>query len=203
MSQMSSSGWLLAFIISLLLSLLMGLALVWLSIERTDKAYSIRQLRNEVEQRAVLKTKLEVERDRLLAPHVLRRKAIQLGMSEAKPGQIRRMPIRGLKPGYNSLRPSGPGVRFLWHIWARASARLDKLLRRPSTDVVRKADLAHGLRPLTGTASGSVRWRCFFSLCGVRCGSGPGMSSFGKAPFLPNARGGSIWPPKPWPCPAA
>lgn len=44
MSQMSSSGWLLAFIISLLLSLLMGLALVWLSIERTDKAYSIRQL---------------------------------------------------------------------------------------------------------------------------------------------------------------
>ena len=92
MSQMSSSGWLLAFIISLLLSLLMGLALVWLSIERTDKAYSIRQLRNEVEQRAVLKTKLEVERDRLLAPHVLRRKAIQLGMSEAKPGQIRRMP---------------------------------------------------------------------------------------------------------------
>ena len=152
MSQMSSSGWLLAFIISLLLSLLMGLALVWLSIERTDKAYSIRQLRNEVEQRAVLKTKLEVERDRLLAPHV---------------------------------------------------PRLDKLLRRPSTDVVRKAGLAHGLRPLTGTASGSVRWRCFFSLCGVRCGSGPGMSSFGKAPFLPNARGGSIWPPKPWPCPAA
>ena len=97
MSQMSSSGWLLAFIISLLLSLLMGLALVWLSIERTDKAYSIRQLRNEVEQRAVLKTKLEVERDRLLAPHVLRRKAIQLGMSEAKPGQIRRMPDPGQK----------------------------------------------------------------------------------------------------------
>ena len=92
MSQMSSSGWLLAFIISLLLSLLMGLALVWLSIERTDKAYSIRQ-------RAVLKTKLEVERDRLLAPHVLRRKAIQLGMSEAKPGQIRRMPDPGPEAG--------------------------------------------------------------------------------------------------------
>ena len=87
MSQMSSSGWLLAFIISLLLSLLMGLALVWLSIERTDKAYS------------VLKTKLEVERDRLLAPHVLRRKAIQLGMSEAKPGQIRRMPDPGPEAG--------------------------------------------------------------------------------------------------------
>ena len=96
MSQMSSNGWLLAFILSLLLSLLMGLALVWLSIERTDKAYAIRQLRADVEERAVLKTKLEVERDRLLAPHVLRRKAQQLGMTEAKPGQIRRMPGPGI-----------------------------------------------------------------------------------------------------------
>lgn len=95
MSQMSSSGWLLAFVISLLLSLLMGLALVWLSIERTDKAYTIRQLKSEVEQRAVLKSKLEVERDRLLAPQVLRRKAAQLGMSEARAGQIRRMPDPG------------------------------------------------------------------------------------------------------------
>lgn len=95
MSQMSSSGWLLAFVISLLLSLLMGLALVWISIERTDKAYTIRQLKSEVDQRAVLKIKLEVERDRLLAPHVLRRKAVQLGMAEARAGQIRRMPDPG------------------------------------------------------------------------------------------------------------
>ena len=61
---------------------------------RTHAAYV-----HEVEQRAVLKTKLEVERDRLLAPHVLRRKAIQLGMSEAKPGQIRRMPDPGPEAG--------------------------------------------------------------------------------------------------------
>lgn len=91
MSQMSSSGWLLALILSLLLSLFTGLALVWLSIERTDKAYTIRQLRNDVEQRAVLKTKLEVERDRLLAPSILGPKAAQLGMTEARSGQIRRM----------------------------------------------------------------------------------------------------------------
>ncbi len=95
MSQMSSSGWLLAFVISLLMSLLMGLPLIWLSIERTDKAYTIRQLKSEVEQRSVLKSKLEVERDRLLAPQVLRRKAAQLGMSEARAGQIRRMPDPG------------------------------------------------------------------------------------------------------------
>lgn len=122
MSQMSSSGWLLAFIISLLLSLLMGLALVWLSIERTDKAYSIRQLRNEVEQRAVLKTKLEVERDRLLAPHVLRRKAIQLGMSEAKPGQIRRMPDQGPESrGTIASARAGQGSGF-YGISGRAQA---------------------------------------------------------------------------------
>lgn len=92
MSQISSPGWLLALILSLLLSLLTGLVLIWLSIERTDKAYTIRQLRNELDERAVLRTKLEVERDRLLAPVVLGRKAEQLGMREARPGQIRRLP---------------------------------------------------------------------------------------------------------------
>ncbi len=91
MSSMSQSGWLLALILSVLLSLLTGLALVWLSIERTDKAYAIRQLRGGVEERRVLKSKLEIERDRLLAPQILREKAAVLGMSEARAGQIRRM----------------------------------------------------------------------------------------------------------------
>lgn len=99
MSQVSSTGWLLALILSLLLSLLTGLVLIWLSIERTDKAYTLRQLRNELDERAVLKTKLEVERDRLLAPAVLGHKAEELGMREARPGQIRRIPdpVRGEK----------------------------------------------------------------------------------------------------------
>lgn len=61
---------------------------MWLSIERTDKAYSIRQLRGGVEERRVLKSKLEIERDRLLAPQILREKAAVLGMSEARAGQI-------------------------------------------------------------------------------------------------------------------
>ncbi len=153
MSQMSSSGWLLAFVISLLMSLLMGLALIWLSIERTDKAYTIRQLKSEVEQRSVLKSKLEVERDRLLAPQVLRRKAAQLGMSEARAGQIRRMP----DPGPEAVAFSEDF--FLWHIWARAGARLVTRLRRPSTAAGRKEGCAHGWPPLTGTASASARWR--------------------------------------------
>lgn len=91
MSPVSQNGWLLALILSLLLSLLTGLALVWLSIERTDKAYSIRQLQGSVEERRVLRSKLEIERDRLLAPHILREKAASLNMNEARAGQIRRM----------------------------------------------------------------------------------------------------------------
>ncbi len=97
MSSVSQNGWLLALVLSLLLSLLSGLALVWLSIERTDKAYSIRQLQSSVEERRVLKSKLEIERDRLLAPQILREKAARLQMNEAKAGQIRRMTDPGTR----------------------------------------------------------------------------------------------------------
>ena len=78
MSQTSSSGWLLLLVLSLLFSLVMGLALVWLS--------------GQLEERIVLKAKLEIERDRLLSPHILGRKAEELGMREARPGQIRKLP---------------------------------------------------------------------------------------------------------------
>lgn len=91
MTSMSQSSWLFALILSVLFSLLLGLVLVWLSIERTDKAYAIRQLRGSVEEHRVLRSKLEIERDRLLAPQILREKAAKLGMGEAKAGQIRRM----------------------------------------------------------------------------------------------------------------
>ena len=92
MSSMSPSGWMLALVLSLLFSVLIGLALIWFSIERTDKAYSIRQLQSGLVERTILKSKLEVERERLLAPHLLRQKAAALGMTEARFGQIRRMP---------------------------------------------------------------------------------------------------------------
>lgn len=98
MSQASSGGWLLVLVLSLLFSLVMGLALVWLSIERTDMAFTIRQLRGQLEERIVLKAKLEIERDRLLSPAILGRKAEELGMHEAKAGQIRKMPAPGGSP---------------------------------------------------------------------------------------------------------
>ena len=95
MSQASSGGWLLVLVLSLLFSLVTGLALVWLSIERTDMAFTIRQLRGQLEERVILKAKLEIERDHLLSPQILGRKAEELGMHEAKPGQVRKMPAPG------------------------------------------------------------------------------------------------------------
>ena len=92
MRKSSSTRWVLGLIFSLLFSISMGLCLVWLSIERTDKAYTIRRLQQELSYRIAFKHKLEVERERLLAPFELVRKAHEFGMHEAKPGQIRRVP---------------------------------------------------------------------------------------------------------------
>jgi hypothetical protein len=90
-NEANGSGWLLTLVISLLLSLVLGLALVWMSIESTDRAYTIGQLNGKLAERKALKAKLEVERDRLLSPYELGRASIALGMREALPGQIRRL----------------------------------------------------------------------------------------------------------------
>jgi len=71
--------------------MVMGLVLVWSSIERTDITYFISIAQNELKERLALKAKLEVERERLLSPYELRRRAAASGMGEPKPGQIRRM----------------------------------------------------------------------------------------------------------------
>ncbi|MDR2726950.1 MAG: hypothetical protein LBC10_03035 [Deltaproteobacteria bacterium] len=89
--NVGGSGWLLALVLSILTSLILGLTLVWLSIENTDMTYSIGQLQTSVSERNALRAKLEVERDRLLAPYELGRAALTLGMREAVPGQIRRL----------------------------------------------------------------------------------------------------------------
>ena len=89
--NVTGSGWLLALIFSVLTSLVLGLILVWLSIESTDMTYAIGQLQASVSDRNALKAKLEVERDRLLAPYELGRAALTLGMREATPGQIRHL----------------------------------------------------------------------------------------------------------------
>lgn len=97
-SGSGSRGWLLFLVLSILTSLVSGLVLVWLSIERADSAFRIGQMQTEVERRIALKAKLEVERDKLLAPYELRRKAEALNMREARAGQIRKLDLPPAKP---------------------------------------------------------------------------------------------------------
>lgn len=85
-------------VLSIMLSLATGLVLIWISIERADSAFRIGQMQAELDKRVVLKAKLEVERDKLLAPYELGRKAAALGMREAKPGQIRRLTLPPVEP---------------------------------------------------------------------------------------------------------
>lgn len=87
-------GWLVIVILEALAIPVMGLALVWSGIERTDTTYFINIAQNEARERQILHAKLEVERDRLLSPYELRRRAEEFGMKEPKAGQIRRMEMQ-------------------------------------------------------------------------------------------------------------
>lgn len=81
----------LAIGILLLTSLLLGLAVVWFNLERLDLAYSLKEQQDALGVKTALVSKLEVERDNLLSPHVLRRHAKELGLRPASPGRIRRL----------------------------------------------------------------------------------------------------------------
>lgn len=87
-------GWLILFILEILAIPVMGLILVWSGIERTDTTYFINIAQNEARERQALRAKLEVERERLLSPYELRRKADEFGMREPGAGQVRRMEMR-------------------------------------------------------------------------------------------------------------
>lgn len=86
-----STGWLLIIAVGILSCLIMGLVMVWVNIERMDTSYFINILQVDVRDRQSHKAKLEVEREHLLSPYELGRKAEALGMRQPKPGQIRRM----------------------------------------------------------------------------------------------------------------
>ena len=90
-NTLGSGGWMLSLVLSLMLSMVLGLSLVWLSIDRNDTAYIIHKTQIQIEESRSHVGKLEVERDSLLSPYVLGRKAEQLGMGMADPGQVRRL----------------------------------------------------------------------------------------------------------------
>lgn len=90
----SSRGWIILIVIEGLAMAVMLLFLVWSGIERTDTTYFINKAINEARDRRVLHSKLEVERERLLSPYELRKRAEDFGMREPKPGQVRRMELK-------------------------------------------------------------------------------------------------------------
>lgn len=89
-----SRGWIFVVALELLAIPLMGLVLVWSGIERTDTTYFINIAQNEARERQALHAKLEVERERLLSPYILRQRAAEFGMHEPAPGQVRRMEMK-------------------------------------------------------------------------------------------------------------
>ena len=89
--KVQTNSWLLLLALGLLACMTMCLILVWSNIERIDTTYFINIAQNKLQERKALRAKLEVERERLLSPYELRRKAEEIGMKEPKPGQVRRM----------------------------------------------------------------------------------------------------------------
>jgi cell division protein FtsL len=86
-----TKGWMFLFSVACLTTLMMGLAVVWLSIERTHMAYGLRKMESKLTELESLASKLRVERDNLVSPYRLRQLAVEYGLSHAATGQIRRL----------------------------------------------------------------------------------------------------------------
>lgn len=72
-------------------NLLLGLGLVWCNIEQVDIAYQLKKLQDTLAERQTHARKLGLERDNLLSPYRLNRKAEEFGMAPARGSQIRRL----------------------------------------------------------------------------------------------------------------
>ena len=87
-------SWLILVALELLAIPVMGLIQVWSGIERTDLTYFINIAQNDMREKQTLHAKLEVERERLLSPYILRQRAEEFGMREPAPGQVRRLELK-------------------------------------------------------------------------------------------------------------
>ncbi len=89
MDKRGSTGWLLCIVLGVLSAILMGLIMVWISIERMDTNYFINTLQVDKRSKLAHKAKLEVELEFLLSPNELGRKADVFGLHRPKAGQVR------------------------------------------------------------------------------------------------------------------
>lgn len=72
-------------------TIILGLGLVWVNIERVDLAYELKTLERELQEKQEQNSKLQVERHYLLAPATLRDRAEKSGLRPPRRDQIRTM----------------------------------------------------------------------------------------------------------------
>lgn len=70
-------------------TIILGLGLVWVNIERVDLAYELKTLDRELQDKQEQNSKLQVERHYLLAPATLRDRAEKAGLRPPRRDQIR------------------------------------------------------------------------------------------------------------------
>jgi cell division protein FtsL len=70
-------------------TIILGLGLVWVNIERVDLAYELKTLDRELQEKQEQNSKLQVERHYLLAPATLRDRAEKAGLRPPRRDQIR------------------------------------------------------------------------------------------------------------------
>jgi len=70
-------------------TIILGLGLVWVNIERVDLAYELKTLERELQEKQEQNSKLQVERHYLLAPATLRDRAEKAGLRPPRRDQIR------------------------------------------------------------------------------------------------------------------
>lgn len=86
-----NTRWMLLTGVSGLLTLVLGMSLVWLNIERMDLAYELKRLKSAAQELEDHAAKLRVERDNLLAPYRLENMVEKFGLRTPQAGQVRRM----------------------------------------------------------------------------------------------------------------
>lgn len=75
--------------ITFVVTIIFGLGLVWVNIERVDLAYELKTLDRELQEKQDQNSKLQVERHYMLAPATLRTRAESAGLHPPRRDQIR------------------------------------------------------------------------------------------------------------------
>lgn len=89
MATADKAHWPWGLTMTLALTLMLGMASVWLNIERVDLGYGLRNLERTLDAEMETLAKLEVERDNLLSPYRLQLLAKKFGLGPVKAGQVR------------------------------------------------------------------------------------------------------------------